>query len=103
MRDDLGLKTIIDLRTKSVYSQTLFSPSKRHPNSGNRSEHMKQAKKHDAKLAAAAAHAGSDTAAVLPLRMDGLEYHEVKVSGRQFEKHLLRQLSWWSYLCVDLY
>lgn len=59
---------------------------------------MKQAAKHDAKVAAVVAQAGSDTAAVLPLRIEGLDYHEVKVTGRQLEKYLLRQLSWLCYL-----
>ncbi|KAG5975649.1 hypothetical protein E4U55_007608 [Claviceps digitariae] len=31
-------------------------------------------------------------------RIDGIAYQEIKITGRAFEIHLLRQLSWWSFL-----
>lgn len=37
-----------------------------------------------------------------PMHMDGIEYQEIKITGRPFELFLLRQLSWWGLLYVPL-
>lgn len=61
-----------------------------------------QARKHRARVAAAAVsgHPEPETNIVEPLHIQGLEYHEIKVIGRGYERHLLSQLAWWSYMYV---
>jgi protein-tyrosine phosphatase len=72
IQSDLGIKTIIDLRTKT--------------------EHIKQTKEHRARV-----QAGLVTQ---PLRIEGVQYRDIRVTGRAFERHLLSQLSWPSFLRV---
>ncbi|KAB5575447.1 protein-tyrosine phosphatase-like protein [Coniochaeta sp. 2T2.1] len=79
LRDDIGIRTVMDLRTKT--------------------EHLNAAKKWKADLAVApVAHATSNDAVAEPLQIPGIEYREIKLTGRSFEIHLLRQLSWGSLL-----
>lgn len=79
LRDDIGVKTVMDLRTKT--------------------EHLNAAKKRQAELALPpVAHAKSNAAAAEPLRIPGIRYREIKLTGKNFERHLLGQLSWPSYL-----
>lgn len=60
------------------------------PDWRGRSEHLKQAQKHQARLAPAAGHIRSDAAVVQPLHINGIDYHEIKITGRAFERHLVR-------------
>ncbi len=86
LQDEYHIRTVIDLRTKT--------------------EHINAAKKHERGLPAAAAQGGpaalakSNDAFAQPLKIPGLHYREIKITGRPFEKFLLSQLSWWSFLCV---
>jgi protein-tyrosine phosphatase len=34
------------------------------------------------------------------VQIPGLKYHEIRLTGRNFERFLISQLSWWSFLCV---
>ncbi|KAG5946147.1 hypothetical protein E4U53_006624 [Claviceps sorghi] len=81
MKDDLGIRTIIDLRTNTELTKQVQKLSP-HP---------------------------SHTSSILSswftprptlARIDGIVYHEIKITGRAFEMHLLRQLSWWGFLKV---
>jgi protein-tyrosine phosphatase len=44
--------------------------------------------------------ARSNAAAAQPLQIPGLDYHAIKITGRSFERFLVRQLSWWGFMCV---
>lgn len=35
-----------------------------------------------------------------PLQLPGVQYVKVSITGRSFERHLLRQLSWWDFARV---
>ncbi|KAF4120176.1 tyrosine serine protein phosphatase [Geosmithia morbida] len=72
---DLGITNVVDLRTKS--------------------EQIVQERKHKAKAAATAL---SEQTMIEPLHIQGIQYHEIKVIGRRYERHLLSQLSWWNYI-----
>ncbi|KAI1404601.1 tyrosine/serine protein phosphatase [Hypoxylon fuscum] len=76
LKDELGIRTVIDLRTKT--------------------EHLKQAQKRQADLKVPAL-LQSNAALSEPVQIPGLQYREVKVTGRRFERFLLSQLSWWNY------
>ncbi|CAJ2507857.1 Uu.00g090430.m01.CDS01 [Anthostomella pinea] len=83
LTDELGIKTVIDLRTKT--------------------EHLKQAEKRRADLQVPALLQSNATLA-RPVQIPGLRYREIKVTGGAFEKFLLSQLSWWNYLkLISLY
>jgi len=73
LREALGIKTVMDLRTKT--------------------EHLKQAEKRQADLKVPALLA-SNAALAEPVQIPGLNYLEIKLTGRKFERHLLSQLSW---------
>jgi protein-tyrosine phosphatase len=62
-----------------------------------RTEHLEQARRYEAALASAALANGQHTP-VTPIRIPGLEYHDIRITGRAFELHILKQLSWWSLL-----
>ncbi|KFA75512.1 hypothetical protein S40288_01166 [Stachybotrys chartarum IBT 40288] len=72
LKDEFGVKTIIDLRSKT--------------------EHREQAAKHHTQ----SVHLPSDQRP--SLRIEGLRYENVRITGPAFEKHLARQLSWWNLL-----
>ncbi|KAH7033302.1 tyrosine/serine protein phosphatase [Microdochium trichocladiopsis] len=73
LRTEIGIKTVMDLRTKT--------------------EHLKQAEKRqaDRKIPALLA---SNAALAEPVQIPGLRYLEIKLTGRKFERYLLSQLSW---------
>ncbi|KAJ1329396.1 tyrosine-protein phosphatase [Microdochium nivale] len=73
LRSELGIKTVMDLRTKT--------------------EHLKQAEKRSADIKVPALLA-SNAALAEPVQIPGLSYLEIKITGRKFERHLLSQLSW---------
>ncbi len=79
LKDEFHMHTVMDLRTKT--------------------EHINAAKKRELELAALgpAALAKSNAAFAGPVQIPGLQYLEIKLTGRKFEKHLLSQLSWWSF------
>jgi protein-tyrosine phosphatase len=62
-----------------------------------RTEHLKQSKKRQADLKIPAL-LESNAALAEPVQIPGLQYHEIKITGKSFENHLLSQLSWRSYL-----
>jgi protein-tyrosine phosphatase len=62
-----------------------------------RTEHLNQAKKRDADLKIPAL-VQSNEALAEPAQIPGLSYLQVKITGRNFEKFLLSQLSWLSYM-----
>ncbi|KAL7918161.1 protein-tyrosine phosphatase-like protein [Trichoderma austrokoningii] len=71
IRDELEMKTVIDLRTKT--------------------EILKQIKKHQLETG----QSSTD-----PLQIQGLTYHGIKINGKSFERHLLSLLSWWDFFKV---
>ncbi|KAK2742165.1 tyrosine serine protein [Colletotrichum kahawae] len=73
LRDDLGIKAVIDLRTKT--------------------EHVRQAKKRQADLQIPAL-LQSNAALAEPIHISGLKYHEIRVTGGNFERFLISQVSW---------
>ncbi|KAF6827424.1 tyrosine/serine protein phosphatase [Colletotrichum plurivorum] len=77
LRDVLGIKAVIDLRTKT--------------------EHARQAKKRQADLKLPAI-VQSNAALAEPIHISGLRYHEIKITGGNFEWFLIKQVSWWG-LC----
>jgi len=62
-----------------------------------RTEHLKQAQKRDADLRIPALLA-SNAALAEPAQIPGLNYLEIKITGKPFENYLLSQLSWPGYL-----
>ncbi|KAI1138979.1 tyrosine/serine protein phosphatase [Hypoxylon sp. FL0543] len=77
LKDDLGIRTIVDLRTKT--------------------EHLKQAEKRQAPQSETSALAQSNATLAQPVQIPGLRYRHIRVTGRRFERFLLSQLSWWNY------
>ncbi|KAI9814760.1 MAG: hypothetical protein M1827_003026 [Pycnora praestabilis] len=75
--DDYGITNILDLRSKA--------------------EHIKQAKKQEANIRSSAALPQSNDTAAEPLKISGIQYHEINVNGRKFEHGLIRHLSWTSF------
>ncbi|KAK1760470.1 protein-tyrosine phosphatase-like protein [Echria macrotheca] len=70
-----GIRTVVDLRTKT--------------------EHINALKKRQAD---AVALGKSNAALAEPLHIPGLQYLEIKLTGRRFEMFLLSQLSWWGLI-----
>ncbi|KAI1036758.1 hypothetical protein LB503_003149 [Fusarium chuoi] len=70
IRDGMGVKTIIDLRTKRKEQSSI------------------------------PALVESNKALAEPLQISGLDYRQVKITGRAFELFLLSQLSWWDFFRV---
>jgi hypothetical protein len=62
----------------------------------SRTEHVNQAKKRDADLKIPAL-LQSNAALAEPMQIPGFNYLEIKVTGRNFERFLLSQLSWWDF------
>ncbi|KAK7749378.1 hypothetical protein SLS62_008121 [Diatrype stigma] len=79
LRDELGIKTVIDLRTKT--------------------EHARQAEKRQADMRVPAL-LQSNAALAEPMQIPGLRYLECKITGGRFETFLLGQLSWLSFFQV---
>ena len=64
-----------------------------------KTEHLNAAKKRQAELALSpVAHAKSNASTAEPLQVPGISYREIKLTGKNFENNLLKQLSWPSYL-----
>lgn len=76
LQEHYGIQSIMDLRTKT--------------------EHLNKAKKRDADLKIPAL-LQSNAALAEPLQMPGMNYLEIKLTGRSFEKFLMSQLSWLSF------
>ncbi|KAK6832932.1 hypothetical protein PG995_012710 [Apiospora arundinis] len=76
LKEQYGIKTVIDLRTKT--------------------EHAKQAEKRQADLKVPAL-LQSNAALAEPVKIPGLRYLEIKITGGKFEKFLISQLSWLGY------
>lgn len=77
LQEHYGILSIMDLRTKT--------------------EHLNKAKKRDADLRVPAL-LQSNAALAEPLQMPGMHYLEIKLTGRSFERFLMGQLSWPSFL-----
>ncbi|KAI1214922.1 tyrosine/serine protein phosphatase [Annulohypoxylon truncatum] len=73
LRDEFGIKTVVDLRTKT--------------------EHLKQAEKRQASQT----NLPEPNAPSESVQIPGLRYQQIKVTGRRFEKFLVSQLSWCNY------
>ncbi|CAO2649113.1 Nn.00g100620.m01.CDS01 [Neocucurbitaria sp. VM-36] len=71
---EYGVKSIIDLRTKT--------------------EHIEQAQKRDAKIKASAAIPQTNDNVAEPLKIPGITYHEINFNGSAFSRMLLSKLSW---------
>lgn len=83
LKETYGVRTVIDLRTKT--------------------EHLKQAQKRAADLKVPAL-LESNAALAEPVQIPGLRYLEIRVTGKKFENHLVKQLSWRRYLkLISLY
>ncbi|OBR12103.1 Tyrosine/serine protein phosphatase [Colletotrichum higginsianum IMI 349063] len=85
LREELGIKAVIDLRTKPT---TDAIP---------RTEHAQQARKRKTDLQIPAL-LQSNAALAEPVQIPGLKYHDIRITGGRFEWFLVRQLSWWG-LC----
>ncbi|KAF2854618.1 tyrosine/serine phosphatase-like protein [Plenodomus tracheiphilus IPT5] len=72
--DEYGIKSIIDLRTKT--------------------EHIEQAQKRNARIKASAALPKTNNALTEPLKIPGIIYHTINFNGSSFSRMLLAQLSW---------
>ncbi|KAJ4020923.1 hypothetical protein NW766_002418 [Fusarium irregulare] len=66
---------------------------------GTRTEHLNQAKRRK-EQSSIPALVQSNEALAEPLQISGLNYREVKITGRPFELFLLSQLSWWDFFRV---
>ncbi|KAH8174207.1 tyrosine phosphatase family protein [Sarocladium implicatum] len=81
IRDDIGVKTVIDLRTKSEIGE--------------------QATKYKTRPGALRLHSRSSVAQ--PFHIQGLAYHEIKITGGPFERFLVSLLPLWSILKLLLF
>ncbi|KAK2598950.1 hypothetical protein QQS21_005555 [Conoideocrella luteorostrata] len=75
-KDEWGIKTIIDLRTKT--------------------ELIKQAERYQEEIGGNGSSSWFAPKSEIP-RIDGIHYDEIKITGRSFERHLVGQLTWWSF------
>ncbi|KAG9196365.1 hypothetical protein G6011_01486 [Alternaria panax] len=71
---EFGVKSIIDLRTKT--------------------EHIEQAQKHDARIKASAAVPQTNDDVAEPVKIPGITYHEINFNGSAFSRMLLSKLTW---------
>lgn len=76
LRDVHGVRTVVDLRSTT--------------------EHARAAADRAAD-AAVPARLQSNAALAEPVQIRGLDYREVRVTGRGFERHMLKQLGWASF------
>ncbi|KAI0472000.1 tyrosine/serine protein phosphatase [Xylariaceae sp. FL0804] len=63
---------------------------------GRKTEHLRQAEKRRADLRTPAL-LQTNAALAEPVQIPGLQYREIRVTGRRFERYLVAQLTWWSY------
>ncbi|KAK2602037.1 hypothetical protein N8I77_008608 [Diaporthe amygdali] len=83
LRSHYGIRTVMDLRTKT--------------------EHIQAAKKRQ-RDAAVPAMLKTNDALAGPVKIDGIDYREIKITGGGFEKFMLSQLCWSSFLkLIGLY
>lgn len=73
--NDLHIKTIVDLRTKT--------------------EHIQAAQKHNALVPSSEAIPQNNAATAQPFHIPGIEYKEINFNGWPFSRSLIAQLSWW--------
>ncbi|KAH8731298.1 protein-tyrosine phosphatase-like protein [Phaeosphaeriaceae sp. PMI808] len=71
---EYGIKSIIDLRTKT--------------------EHIEQAQKRDAKIKASAAVLQTNDKVAEPLKIASITYHEINFNGSSFSRMLISKLTW---------
>ncbi|KAM0335731.1 hypothetical protein ACHAQA_000781 [Verticillium albo-atrum] len=84
LRDDLGIKTVVDLRTKT--------------------EHLKQMQKRQPQpQSETPAIAQTNDAAAKPVKIPGLRYTNISLAGKGLERHLAWQLSWWNLFQLIFY
>lgn len=76
LRDVYKIRTVVDLRSKS--------------------EHARAAEKREAD-GKVPALLQSNEALAEPVQIPGIEYREIRVTGKGFERHMLKQLSWGSF------
>ncbi|KAH8646053.1 tyrosine/serine protein phosphatase-like protein [Tricladium varicosporioides] len=79
LREEFGISTIMDLRTLT--------------------EHAKQAKKREGDLKIPALLQSNDALAG-PMKIPGINYLEININGKGFERSLLWRLSWWSFMKI---
>ncbi|ROW06038.1 hypothetical protein VMCG_04697 [Cytospora schulzeri] len=77
LRSHYNIRTVMDLRSKT--------------------EHLQAARKRDADSKVPAL-LQSNEALAEPVQIPGLRYREVKITGKGFERHMLSQLGWWSFI-----
>jgi len=75
--NEYGIKTIVDLRTKT--------------------EHIQQAQKRNAKIKSSEAVPQTNEEASEPLQIPGITYHEINFNGNAYSKMLIKQLSWHNF------
>ncbi|KAF2185011.1 tyrosine/serine phosphatase-like protein [Zopfia rhizophila CBS 207.26] len=74
---EYGIKSIIDLRTKT--------------------EHIEQVQKRDAKIKASAAIRQTNDEVAEPLKIPRITYHEINFNGNAFSRMLISKLSWMDF------
>jgi protein-tyrosine phosphatase len=80
---DFGIKTIIDLRTKT--------------------EHMQQVQKDNASGSSSEVVPKTHDEVAPPLKFDDIEHYEINFNGWAFSRSLISELSWWNtFLLVGL-
>lgn len=77
LRDHYSIRTVVDLRSKTEHAQ---------------------AARRRAADSRVPALLRSNEALAQPVRIPGLEYREVQITGKGFEKYMLSQLGWWSFM-----
>ncbi|TVY65752.1 hypothetical protein LSUE1_G006314 [Lachnellula suecica] len=92
LREEYGIKTIMDLRTVSA----ALSLPDIHTNQRS-TEHANQLKKREGDLKIPAL-VQSNAALAEPLQISGIKYLEVNINGKGFERSLLWQLKYWSFI-----
>jgi protein tyrosine/serine phosphatase len=73
--NDLHIKTIVDLRTKT--------------------EHIQAAQKHNPLVLSSEPIPQTNAATAQPFHIPGIEYKEINFNGWPFSRSLIAQLSWW--------
>lgn len=77
LRSYYNIRTVMDLRSKT--------------------EHLQAARKRSADSQVPAL-LQSNEALAQPVQIPGIEYREVRITGKGFEKYMLSQLGWWSFI-----
>lgn len=86
----------MDLRTLCVFLEFSLEDSG-HFTYLFRTEHAKQAKKREGDLKIPALLQSNDALAG-PMKIPGMNYLEININGKGFERSLLWRLSWWSFM-----